>query len=203
MQISVTIQSRSAYLMHRFGEAAQESVQNSGSLAHRGERGTPRDQAEQVVYRTKEGALFIPGGALYRAIIDAGKFHKNGRNKLTTGSSSLVPSALWLAEEDQIAIPLMQGNKPITTYEVDGRGVFNAKVGARIMCFRPRIDKWEAAFTLVVDESFFSEGQARDLVDDAGKKIGIGAFRVERKGPFGRFEVKSWKAEKKALKGVA
>jgi len=196
MQIKVTIQSRSAYLMHRFGEIAQESVQNSGTRAHRGQRGTPREQAEECVYRQKDGSLFIPAGALYRAIIDAGKFHKNGRNKLTTGSSSLVPSALWLAEEDQIAIPLMLSDKPITTYEVDGRGVFNAKVGARLMCFRPRIDKWEASFTLIVDEAFFAEAQVRDLVDDAGRKIGIGAFRVERKGPFGRFEVKTWKIEK-------
>ncbi|HUI24111.1 MAG TPA: hypothetical protein VLY82_06955 [Nitrososphaerales archaeon] len=193
--IQITVQGRSPYLMHHFGPKAEADVQTPGIRAHRGERGTPREQAEEVVYRSKNGALYIPGGAMYRAIVDAGKFHKHGRNKLTTGSSSLVPSGLWLDEEDSIAIPLMLGEKPIVNYEVDGRAVFNAKVGARIMCFRPRIDKWEATFRLTVDDSFFTQGQVRDLVDDAGKKIGIGAFRVERKGPFGRFEVKKWKVE--------
>ncbi len=33
----------------------------------------------------------------------------------------------------------------------------------------------------------------REIVDAAGKKIGLGDFRPDRKGPFGKFVVIHWK----------
>lgn len=65
--------------------------------------------------------------------------------------------------------------------------------GGRIMCHRPRFDDWRASLTLEVDDSMFSEALARELLDLAGKRIGVGDFRPERKGPFGRFRVDQWK----------
>jgi hypothetical protein len=36
----------------------------------------------------------------------------------------------------------------------------------------------------------------RDIVDSAGRRIGLGDFRPDRKGPFGKFVVVSWKESK-------
>jgi hypothetical protein len=33
----------------------------------------------------------------------------------------------------------------------------------------------------------------RNIVEEAGRRIGIGDFRLEKKGPFGKFEVTKWK----------
>jgi hypothetical protein len=33
------------------------------------------------------------------------------------------------------------------------------------------------------------------IVEDTGRKVGIGDFRVERNGPFGKFQVTSWKVQ--------
>jgi hypothetical protein len=41
----------------------------------------------------------------------------------------------------------------------------------------------------------FTEAFARKLVDDAGKRIGLGDFRPDRKGPFGKFVVSNWAKE--------
>ncbi len=38
----------------------------------------------------------------------------------------------------------------------------------------------------------------RALVDDAGKKVGLGDYRPERKGPFGKFVVTKWEEAKEA-----
>lgn len=60
------------------------------------------------------------------------------------------------------------------------------------MCHRPRLDNWELSFTLDVDTEMFDAKIVRILVDDAGKKCGIGDYRPNRKGPFGKFFVKTW-----------
>ena len=79
----------------------------------------------------------------------------------------------------------------------DSRPIVNA-AGSRTIVHRPRFDKWELSFTLEVDQEEFSEDTARALVDSAGRKIGIGVFRPQRKGPFGRFVVAHWREEEKA-----
>ena len=71
------------------------------------------------------------------------------------------------------------------------------------MCHRPRVDEWECPFTLDIDESMFSPALVRAIVDDAGKKIGLGDYRPSRKGPFGRFVVKTWVVQKDALRKAA
>ena len=63
------------------------------------------------------------------------------------------------------------------------------------MAHRPRLDEWRLEFTLDVDETMFAPDFVRLLVDDAGTKIGLGDFRPDRKGPFGKFAVTSWKIE--------
>jgi hypothetical protein len=49
----------------------------------------------------------------------------------------------------------------------------------------------------MVDSKGMSAELVRNLIDDAGSKVGIGDFRPERKGPFGRFKVTSWKIVEK------
>ena len=61
------------------------------------------------------------------------------------------------------------------------------------MAHRPRFDEWRVSFTLEVDETLFSEALVRELLDIAGKRIGLGDFRPERKGPFGRFRTDAWR----------
>lgn len=146
---------------------------------------TPRGQAEPKAYIDKDtGILYVPGANLYAAIISAGVFHRSGRMKLTTAKSSLVTAGVILEE-----LVCSLGTKD---WECDSRSVVNPNTGGRIMCHRPRVDVWSTTFTLDIDTEMFSENLVRALVDDAGKKIGLGDFRPSRRGPFGRFVVVGW-----------
>lgn len=197
MRIEVTIQGDSPLLVNRFTDSAALAVESRTSATVRGSNGTPREQAEPRLYRGRGGLAVIPGPNVFRALVDAGTFVKSGRRALTTARSSLVPAGIAILEID-CALLDHDGNR--AAWEVDSRRVVVPSTGGAMMCHRPRFDAWRLSFTLDVDESMFDERTVRTLVDDAGKKIGLGDFRPARKGPFGRFRVIHWTVVKEATK---
>lgn len=188
MLVTVKIKGTTPLLMNRFTEEAQVKVSNGTSSTTLGAKGTPRQSAEKKVYADDKGNLFIPGPNIFAAIIAAGKFHKCGKSKVTTLRSSLIPAGVALLD---LACPL--GTK---MFEVDSRSVVIPSTGGRIMCHRPRLDEWKLSFTLEIDTEMFSPALVRQIVDDAGKKVGLGDFRPDRRGPFGKFAVVEWKENK-------
>lgn len=190
MKINVTIQGISPLLMNRFTEAAEVAVSGGTAVAFRGDKGTPRQQAEPKRYADTDGNLFIPGSNLFACIIAAGTFHKAGKSKLTTLKTSLIPAG---AIVDALVCPLHDANgEPLKDWEVDSRSVVIPSTGGRIMCHRPRVDVWQCTFPVDIDTEMFSPNLIRAVIDDAGKKIGLGDYRPARKGPFGRFVVTKW-----------
>ena len=58
---------------------------------------------------------------------------------------------------------------------------------SRVICYRPKFTTWDATFTLMYDENVLDQGNITQSIDNAGKFIGIGGFRPEKGGIFGRF----------------
>lgn len=195
MKIKVTIEGISPLLMNRFTEAAEIAVSGGTSVTLRGSKGTPREQAEPKRYADDKGMLYVPGPNIFAALVAAGTFHKAGKSKITTMKTSLVPAGIQL---DELVCSL-----DTDKWEVDSRSVVIPSTGGRIMCHRPRVDDWSLTFTLDVDTTMFDPKLVRALVDDCGKKIGLGDYRPARKGPFGRFVVKQWAEMKEALRKAA
>lgn len=194
MKIIVTIQGITPLLMNRFHEEAEIKVSGGTSVTFRGDDGIPRDQAAPKRYADDKGRLYVPGPNIFACIIAAGTFHKAGKSKLTTQRSSLIPAGVMV---DDLICPIIDSDgKPISEWEVDSRSIVNPATGGRRMCHRPRIDQWNVKFTLDVDKTMFTPALIRSVVDDAGKKIGLGDYRPARKGPFGRFVVSRWDAMK-------
>ena len=192
--INITIEGASPILMNRFTEEAEKSVSRGSRSSLKGDKGTPREQAEPKTYKDNEGYLYIPAPNILRALIDAGKFFKIGRSKVTTVRSSLVTSFLLIQATE--CYLLVKGHKT-KEFEVDSRSVVNPVTGGRIMAHRPRLDEWQISFVLLWDDKEAEINLVREIVDAAGSKIGLGDFRPDRKGPFGRFVVTSWKVSKK------
>ncbi|MBM4275217.1 MAG: hypothetical protein FJ134_12260 [Deltaproteobacteria bacterium] len=192
MRISVTIKGVTPLIMNRFHEENEVAVSSGISSVQVGDKGPPRLQAEKKLYVDKEGNLYVPGPNIFACLINAGKFHKVGKNKVTTQKTSLVPAGITVEE---IVVPLSDGNGGRAAWEVDSRSVVIPSTGGRIMCHRPRVDEWGATFTLEVDTEMFQINFVRKLMDDAGKRVGLGDYRPDRKGPFGRFVVVAWQEE--------
>lgn len=188
MKIYVEISGTSPILIHRFTAENEVKVSSGISSVSISGKGTPREQAEKKLYKDDKGNLYLPSPNVFACIIQAGKFRKVGKTKITTTKSSLIPAGMSIEE---IVLPF--GTKD---FEVDSRSVVIPSTGGRIMEHRPRLDEWKLKFTLDVDEEMFDEQTVRLLLDDAGKKVGLGDFRPDRKGPFGRFTVTGWRVEK-------
>lgn len=184
MNIHVKIEGTTPLLMNRFTEAAQMKATNSTGSSLVGDRGTAREQAEQKLY-IHEGVIGIPQPNLFRCLIDAGKFFKNGRSKVTTQKTSLIPACV---EIEGMFLPLETSED----WQVDTRPVRIPATGGRILAHRPMFEKWALPFEVELDTSMMGESLFRELVDAAGKRIGLGDFRPDTKGPFGKFVVVEW-----------
>lgn len=186
--VKVKIAGTTPLLMNRFTSENEVKVSSgTSSSVSVGTKGTPREQAQKKAYIDDNGELYIPGPNIFSCLIAAGRFHKIGKSKVTTTKSSLIPAGLTVTD-----VVCALNTKE---FEVDSRSVVIPATGGRIMAHRPRLDKWETTFTLAVDETMFSIDFIRKIVDDGGLKIGIGDFRPDRKGPFGRFVVTSWEVD--------
>ncbi len=185
MEIAIRVEGKSPLLLHRFTDAAQMAATN-GTRSNITTAREPREEAESHLYVGEDGTLIVPSPNMFRCIIDAGKFHKVGKSKMTTVKSSLIPAALLIDPAD--GIPILH-DKPWT---VDTRPIRIPANGSRILRHRPCFHDWALEFTLTLDTDIISHNTLRDVVDDAGNKIGLGDFRPDTKGPFGRFVVTNW-----------
>ncbi len=131
----------------------------------------------------------IPQPNVFRCLIDAGVFFKAGKTKVTTQKTSMIPACV---EVEGVEIPIVH-KEP---WMVDTRAVRIPSTGGRILRHRPSFNDWKLSFVLAVDTDMIAVKLMRELMDAAGKRIGLGDFRPACKGPFGKFVVTNWKEEK-------
>lgn len=173
-QVEITMEGKSALLMHRFPMEPVEAI----------EKKTPEEQAEVAAYRIPGDSreLYVPGVNIQRALVSAATYSKGkGRASLQKQAAAclmVTPEYVGLGTD---------------TYEIDARPVVVPATKGRIVRFRPRLDKWAVKFSLEYDDSLLSETQVRQIVDNMGQRVGLLDFRPEKKGPFGRCVVTEWK----------
>jgi hypothetical protein len=188
-RIDITIEGTTPLLCNSFyDEAALAATNGTRTTSMAGDKGTPKEQATKKLYLDDKEKCCIPQPNLFRCIMDAGKFFKNGKSKVTTQKSSLIPSCV---EIEGVTVPI-QHKEPWT---VDTRPVRIPSTGGRILTHRPCFHDWALSFTAILDTNEMSARLFREIVDAAGRKIGLGDFRPDCKGPFGKFVVTSWESD--------
>ncbi|MEE9581093.1 MAG: hypothetical protein V3V74_07255 [Nitrosomonadaceae bacterium] len=185
-RVEVMINGITPLMCNRFTEEAQQKATNRTTTSLAGNKGTPKEQAAQRLYVSADGTPMIPNMNLFSCIIDGGKFFKMGKSKITTLKSSIIPACVSI---DELEIPIISKDG----WEVDQRPVRNPSTGGRYLTYRPRFENWRLGFTLEIDTEDITIDLVREIVDAAGKKIGLGDFRPSCKGPFGKFVVNHWK----------
>ena len=147
------------------------------------EKWNKEKQAAISEYRNPDtGNLYIPGVAIQRCMINGGSYSKG------KGRASLIKpvAACVIVSPERIDLGVKE-------YLIDSRPVVVPATKGRIIRNRPRLDEWECTFEIEYDEELLSNEQVRQVIDDAGKRVGLLDFRPEKKGPFGRFIVVEWK----------
>lgn len=166
---------------------------------------TPEEESEAGAYRLEDGVLMIPAIWVQRNMIEAGKQFKNPSNTrqtmMRTVAASLIPPPVD-------GFPIFVNDQPLTEFEIDTRRAVVQK--AAIMRSRPMIPAgWTTTVEMGFDPDPFHSGEVDDqIVTDlgmqwllplmrlGGSKLGLGDYRPEKSGPFGRFIVKSFSVER-------
>lgn len=188
MEIEIRIEGTTSLICNKFTDAAAEAASTGTRAASANtDRGTPHEIAESKLYIGLNGTPCIPQPNLLRCLVDGGQFHKIGKSQITTSKKSMLFSCIDIAAAE-IEIEHKQ------PWKVDTRAVRIPATGGRILAHRPMFDDWALSFTLDLDTTILSEKLLRQIIDDAGKRVGLGDFRPATKGPFGRFVVTSWSA---------
>jgi hypothetical protein len=190
MRLKITIEGTAPLLCNQFtDEAAMNASNGTRTSSAGGDRGTPQEICQKLLYTGLDGKPMIPQPNLMRCLVDGGRFHKIGKSQVTTTKSTMLYACVDI---DGAEIPL-QHKQP---WRVDTRAVRIPTTGGRILKHRPVFDDWQLKFEVSLDEQMIGAGLFRMIVDDAGKRIGLGDFRPACKGPFGKFVVTHWSAVK-------
>jgi hypothetical protein len=189
--ISMTLKGVSPILMNQMTEETLDQLWSPGSKRkQRVQDITPKQAAESKLIRNEDGEIGIPVEYLFAALVYAGKFVKyDSRRNMSTADTSLVPSCIFL---EGAFYPFKNQKEP---WHVDKRrGVLRSgsAKGVAVAIVRPRIVNWEFDVVVEYDGDEIDVTKVRALFEAAGKKAGLGDFRPNCRGPFGRFIISRW-----------
>lgn len=191
LRVKIKIEGSSPMLQNAMTEDTLQGLWTPDKKAKTAGRPLPRDHANSRVYKDDKGRPYIPGVNLMACLIAAGVFLRaDGKRQFSTAKSSILPGLITLEES---AILLFDRDGEQAKWEVDMRRGVNPNGNEAVAVVRPRFDSWTMTFHLLINEDQVPESKIRDLVDIAGRSIGLGDFRPARKGTFGRFKVVAWK----------
>lgn len=146
---------------------------------------TPREIAEKHAYKNSKGQFYIPAEYVCGAIANVASDYKQSNSTKRT----LKKVARSVFRPTVGEIPLLDlKDEPITAFEVDVRKGTNHQRGAIAIC-RPRFDVWKVSFEATISDDLVSPQTMQAILEDAGRRSGMGSFRVEKGGIFGQFRV--------------
>jgi hypothetical protein len=120
-------------------------------------------------------------------MVEASKqFKITGKGKSTY--SKLTGSVLNVEEE---YIPIQPSE-----YEEYRIAAVNPMTRGRMMVSRPRFNKWGAEFHIQILDDALPVEIVNEIITQAGQYVGIGDWRPDKKGMFGKFMLTSFKEVK-------
>ena len=180
-------------LIHHNGAAGLDvrspaNVEKAEIARKRGTNRTASDDArlaelecQTSLWLDESGAPTIPEAAL-RAVIET------GARKLKQGPQvreGLIVEKVEVFDYDRGALGT-------TSDELGKRAQFTTGVVVqrnRLLRTRARFPEWACTFTVEMDDELGDRSQLEAWLDIGGRRIGLGDWRPEKSGRYGRFEV--------------
>lgn len=159
--------------------------------------------AAEKIYRDPSGRIALPAEMLFAALVGAGRNVKVGKKGISTATTTSLPDFMSIRETHLplTNIPANIDGKEKDFWSADmrkGMG-YNGKTPTAVAIIRPKFPAWEFKVTVTVDDKKVGDDTVKALFTNAGSTQGLGSFRPNKKGMFGRFAV----AEMKEVKTTA
>ncbi len=151
--------------------------------------------AARQVIKDDQGRIALPATYFYGAFVEAGrKVTFKGRANVSTAETTELYSFFEI--EGGEFLPLTNGTtSDPPNWVVDKRAGRNLNAPGKPACcvIRPKFPKWGVDMTIVIDTDVdgASVSVAKQLVERGGR-VGVGAFRPSKRGPFGQFNIAEW-----------
>jgi len=133
------------------------------------------------LYHDDDIGPYIPGQNVKSSLVGAAKFHRMG--------ATFKRSVLIL--DDRIKLEYSGPRDPEKLWgiskHVDSRSVVVGQ--SRLMRYRPKFHDWTLTVNVVFSPEMLEESDLIRAAENAGMFIGIGDYRPEKGGAFGRFSV--------------
>jgi hypothetical protein len=175
----------------------EEVPKKEKELADAYERRTWRNR----MHVTSDGHVEIPGACFANCLKTAAKRLKiqvpgKGRTEYTKYFEAGVMVT------DGIKLPILAKDVPGEKLFVPSDGRRGG--GSRVTKFFPRIDAWNGTVVYYIFDDILTEEVFRQVLTASGLLVGIGRFRPENCGHYGRFSVKSlrWLEEEETLRAI-
>lgn len=184
-QFNVTVKGVTPYMQHRMDDVKlKEWEKQRGTIIERdGLNDEPHVTAAFHAYIDPDGNYYIPNDHFKQCFVKGGGFVKGKVGNATKTMKNIV-AAMWRIKEDKIAFRKFD--------EVDTRSAVNKNVKARIIVHRPKWNTWECSFTLLIDDDAkngITKSTIMDIMSYGGRYLGVGSYRPEHTGEYGRFDV--------------
>jgi len=178
----ITIKGITPLLMNRpsalIGDISKEKTQKEE---------TSKEQAEKKLYINDDKKLYQPSTHIKGALVEAGKDQKVvGKGKSTY--SKIVGYAVEIEPYEII--------HKIQKWEVHSVLSVNPSTRGRNLLHRPILKEWELTFNVNFDDEQIPASILKDIFERAGRFSGLGDWRPNKKGTFGKFQVILWKEAK-------
>jgi hypothetical protein len=190
IQVRLRLSGITPLLINALGEDQLLAIRDKTKKAKNAAKPSVRDEADGKVYRLKSGDPHVPVRLLMSNFIAAGQFVRlDGKRQISTADKTILPGMLTILSHE---CPLVNEHDKPAKWEVDIQQGRNPNGGEAVCIVRPRFDDWHLEVEIEVDQAQMPLTMARDLVDIAGSRCGLGDFRPQRKGTYGRYKVAIW-----------
>jgi hypothetical protein len=177
--IRFTIKGTSPLIQHQWSEKAKREMRekHAGKKTKTREARDPEAEFQAACYLNDNDEYGIPLMAFKNSLITAA--HKDiGIEK------TLVRKALFIKSDDSGLIEKIDCSEPVMREDMVRVGA-----GSADMRYRPEFREWAATITCEIDGQLLTIDDVINLVNRAGFGVGIGEWRPEKNGEYGRFEV--------------
>lgn len=184
-KFKVEIKGVTPYMQHRMDDQSLDEWEKNRKLIIERPDVNKEDQVRAEFHSyNDDGKFFMPAEHLRGALIGAGGMVKSKVGNSRKSMKNIV-AGMFFINPEKIPLPAFSS--------IDKRSAVNKNVKARVICVRPKWDSWAVKFELLVDNDTITRETVEEILENAGKFIGIGSFRPTNNGMFGRFEVVSVK----------
>ncbi len=189
--IQIRCVGKSPLLMDRMSDETLEELRTGVRAPKIKDRPVDEVSVEKIYRENGPGSrIGIPVEMMFSCLVNAGRNVKNGKKQLSTASTTTLPDLMTI-QDTFLPFTNIEPKKEKDYWKTDRRRG-RLDNGIAICVVRPRFDHWEFLVTIAYEKGKINPEVLRQLFQNAGSTQGLGSFRPNCKGPFGRFEVKEW-----------